>query len=304
MSVTDAARRRIRSEVEAITGRHDDPSLYGGPPGDPGLCGPDSVSWRVNGDLPSVLFAGTAAIVLEILHPSVVAGVEDHSAYKIDPLGRARSTLGYVLGTTFGHTDAAEDLIARVRRIHGHIQGVRPDGVPYRALDPELLAWVHTCIPWMVMTTYQRLRGPLSRADQDAYLREQAEIGRRSGDGVRVPTSVAELDDFVAAMRPRLAFTEQTRTFLDVVTRPVHVPGRRAPGAIATALNDHGFRVGMRLAPRWAGDLVGVRPAGAVGERVGLRHLRNQAALVRWAYGTPPHLALARERARPAAVPA
>ena len=129
---------------------------------------------------------GTAAIVLEILHPSVVAGVQDLSSYRDDPFRRARTTLGYVLGTTFGNTASATRLIDNVKRVHTRINGTRPDGVPYRALDPELLAWVHTCIPWMIMTAFERYRRPLTPAERDRYLAEQAIIGRMGG-AARVP---------------------------------------------------------------------------------------------------------------------
>ena len=149
--------RRIVADFEAAAGRHDDPQVYGGPSGDPGLLGPDSVSWEIHGDLASVAIAGLPAIVLEILHPSVIAGVQDLSNYQQDPLQRARATLGYVLTTTFGNTAAATAVIERVKRIHAQVNGIRPDGVDYRALDPELIAWVHTCIPRMVMTTFERL---------------------------------------------------------------------------------------------------------------------------------------------------
>ena len=84
-------RRRIVAEFEKAAGRHDDPKVYGGPPGDPGLVGPDSISWEINADLASVSQAGLPAIVLEILHPSVVAGVQDLSNYRQDPFQRARA---------------------------------------------------------------------------------------------------------------------------------------------------------------------------------------------------------------------
>ena len=74
---------------------------------------------------------------------------------------------------------AAEKLIAGVKRRHASVVGVRPDGVPYEALDPELIGWVHTCIPWAVMTAFERYNRPLSPAERDSYLREQAVIGRR-----------------------------------------------------------------------------------------------------------------------------
>ncbi len=156
-------RTRIRTDIEAVGGRHDEPEVYGGPAGDPGLAGgPGSISWEINGDLASVSAAGSAAILMEVLHPSVMAGVHDQSTYRTEPLRRARNTLGYVLRTTFGNTEAATAVIDRVRGIHGHVNGTRPDGVAYRALDPELIAWVHTCIPWAVMEAFDRYRRPLT----------------------------------------------------------------------------------------------------------------------------------------------
>ena len=74
------------------------------------------MSWEINADLASVSQAGLPAIVLEILHPSVVAGVQDLSNYRQDPFQRARATLGYVLTTTFGNTEAATAVIEHVKQ--------------------------------------------------------------------------------------------------------------------------------------------------------------------------------------------
>ena len=227
--------RAVVANLEMISGRHDDPAVYGGPPGDPGLCGPDSISWKINGDLSSVAHAGTSAIVMELLHPSVMAGVEEHSTYRTDPARRARTTLGYVLTTTFGNTEAATGLIDRVRRIHGFIKGTRPDGVPYVAADPELLTWVHICIPWMILRTYERYHAPLSAGEKDQYLTEQAVIGRMGG-GSDVPESVAELEEYVGSMRPHLAVTEQTLGFLEFMMTTEILP-RSTPAPLDRALH-------------------------------------------------------------------
>ena len=140
-------------------------------------------------------------------------GVSTQSSYREEPLRRARNTLGYVLRTTFGSTPAATRVIESVRKVHGRVEGVREDGVAYRALDPELIAWVHTCIPWMVMTAFERTTRPLSREEKDRYLREQAVIGRMGGADW-VPETVAELEDYVERMRPQLAVTPHTQDFI------------------------------------------------------------------------------------------
>src|SRR5437763_9052368 len=171
---------------------------------------------------------------MEFLHPSVMAGVQDLSHYRGDPYRRGRTTFGYVVTTTFANTTAATRLINAVKRMHAQVNGTRPDGVPYRALDPELIGWVHTCIPWAVMTAYHRFRRPLTEAERDRYLREQAVIGRMGGAG-DIPETYAGLEDYLQAMRGKLAVTAQTLEFFeflmtmpfgvavpDVLSRPVH----------------------------------------------------------------------------------
>src|SRR5215207_7800240 len=79
---------------------------YTDPPGDPGLFGPGSVTWRVHAD-PSMLVGGLSALMLQTVHPLAIAGVEEHSNYREDPLGRLSRTGSFVTGTTYGSTEAA-----------------------------------------------------------------------------------------------------------------------------------------------------------------------------------------------------
>jgi uncharacterized protein (DUF2236 family) len=287
--------RGIVDSIEKISGRHDDPAVYGGPAGDPGLCGPGSVSWKINGDLGAVGRAGTSAIVMELLHPSVMAGVQQLSSYREDPFRRARTTLGHVLTTTFGNTEAATGLINEVKRIHGYIEGNRPDGVPFRALDPQLLAWVHTMIPWMIMRSYERYTGPLTDAEKDRYLEEQAVIGRMAG-GEGVPESMAELDEFVAAMRPHLAVTEQLMEFFEFLLTSPFLP-KGTPAVIDRALHSYFVRAGMSLAPEWVRRLTGYQHSELRQWLMFEPYIRADARMTRWAFGEPAYLRLAKARA-------
>jgi uncharacterized protein (DUF2236 family) len=286
-------RRRIIADFEKGAGRHDDPAVYGGPPGDPGLIGPESMSWEINADLASVSQAGLPAIVLEILHPSVIAGVQDLSNYRDDPFQRARATLGYVLATTFGNTEAATAVIERVKHIHSFVNGTRPDGVAYRALDPELIAWVHTCIPWMILRVFEETKRPLSQHEKDRYLAEQAVIGRMGGADW-VPATAAELDDYVETMRPRLCVNAQTREFVDFLMTSPFFPN--LPERLDRQLHRFAIYAGMSRAPRWAQELIGYdRPPAATRALMGPM-LRLDAQRLRWAFGTPRYLQMARDR--------
>lgn len=292
-------REQIVQQVEDVTGRHDEIDVYGGAPGDPGLFGPDSISWEINGDLGSIAVAGLAAIVVEILHPSVMAGVEGQSTYRSQPLRRARNTLGYVVRTTFGNTEAATRVIEMVKKVHGRVEGDRPDGVPYRALDPELIAWVHTAIPWAIMEAYDKYNRRLSVEERDQYLREQAVVGRMGG-AEWVPESMAELDEYADRMRPLMAFNEQTRSFVDFLCGDLH--GEGSASAREQAERRLNLKASMTLMPEWARKLAGLDlPAWA---RVAYAEPYNHlvARTLRWAYGVPPFKAMALERVGAASV--
>jgi len=289
-----AMRRRTVADFEKGAGRHDDPEVYGGPPGDPGLIGPGSISWEINADLASVSQAGLPAIVLEILHPSVIAGVQDLSNYRQDPFQRARATLGYVLTTTFGNTEAATALVEHVKHVHSHVNGTRPDGVPYRALDPELIAWVHTCIPWMILRAFEHTKRQLTQAERDRYLAEQAVIGRLGG-AEWVPASSAELDDYVERMRPRLSVNAQTREFVDFLMTSPFFPN--LPGPLDRSLHRFAIYAGMTRAPQWARELIGYDRPPAVMRALIEPALQADARRLRWAFGTPRYVELASLRA-------
>ena len=91
---------RIRHWVLSAFPRGQSGIDYDHPPGDPGLFGPDSVTWRVHADFPGMLSGGLCALMLQTLHPLALAGVWDHSNFREDLVGRLRRTTNFVAGTT------------------------------------------------------------------------------------------------------------------------------------------------------------------------------------------------------------
>jgi uncharacterized protein (DUF2236 family) len=255
---------------------------------------PGTLSWQTNGPRPSAPAAGVAAIIMEVLHPSVMAGVFQQSTYETEPLKRAKNTLGYVLRTTFGNTEAATAVIEHVKHVHGFIEGTRPDGVPYRALDPELVAWVHTCIPWAIMEAFHRYRRPLTTAERDRYLAEQAPIGLMGG-AEWVPGSMAELEEYVERMRPLMGVNEQTRRFIDFLAGDSS--GDFALGPRKQLEARLGHAASMSLMPVWARHLTGTYQPALV-QRLYLEpSVRVQCRIIRWAVPELPCRALAVARA-------
>ena len=195
--------------------------------------------------------------------------------------------------TTFGNTEAATTVIERVKQIHGRINGVRPDGVAYRALDPELIAWVHTCIPWSIMEAFHRYRRPLSTAERDRYLREQAPIGRMGG-AEWVPETMAELDDYVEHMRPLMSVNEQTREFLNFLAGDVE-------GEFRASTRDQfdrrlGLAGSMTLMPKWARHLTGTYQPALIERAMLTPRAWLETRVIRWAIPEPECKRMAIER--------
>lgn len=286
-------RQAVVDPINELVGTLDEVELYGGPPGDLGLVGgPESMSWEIHSDMASIAAAGLGAIVMEILHPAVMAGVHDGSTYQTQPLRRARNTLGYVVVTTFGNTEVATNMIDRVHKIHSRVNGTMPDGRPYEALDPNLIGWVHTAIPWAIMQMFDRVCRPLTVDEKNRYLAEQAIIGRMGGAG-DIPETIDELHDYVEAMRPQLAVNEQTRGFIDFVLGDVDGYDASQRELLERRIS---LQQSMSLMPAWARRMAGLHHSDTAQRLFFEPTMRAQSNLIRWAYGTPAYRRIADDR--------
>jgi uncharacterized protein (DUF2236 family) len=177
-------------------------------PADDGFFGPGSVAWRVSADIASPV-AGLRALLLQALHPLAMAGVDQHSDWREDPVGRLAATSGYLATITFGERAAAERSAAHVRRIHERVTGLDTvTGRQYAASDPVLLLWVHATFVDSGLAACQLLGTPLSPADADRYVAEMVVAGELVGIPLRmVPSTAAELTAYITSMLPELACT-------------------------------------------------------------------------------------------------
>jgi len=272
----EAIRRRIETQVMSLTGLSLGQLDLENPKGDPGLFGPDSISWRVHGDFPSMLVGGISALLLQLLHPLALAGVWDHSNFRQDLLGRLRRTSQFISGTTFGATGDANWLIEKVRTIHLQVVGTSADGRPYAASDPELLTWVHVAEVSSFLAAHLRYRNPnLSIAEQDAYYAEIALIAEHLGAG-DVPRSCRQVADYLQAMRPQLQCDERSHEVVQVL---LDAP---APSRLARPVGSLMLRAGIDLLPEWASTMLQLqqRPLQRRLIRLGIN---TTAPVLRWA---------------------
>jgi uncharacterized protein (DUF2236 family) len=242
--------------------------------GDAGLFGPSSAAWQVHADFTAMMAGGISALLLQMLHPGALAGVWDHSDFRRDMQGRLRRTAQFIAGTTYGSTEQAEQLIARVRRVHRHVRGTLADGTPYSADDPDLLTWVHVAEVSSFLAAHLRYRDPhFAAGDQDRYFAETALIARRLG-AEGVPESRDAVREYLHAMRPRLRVDHRTRDVAATLLRqPAPNPGMAPFAAVM-------FQAGIDLLPPWAARMHGLRTAPAPFLRVGVAGMGH---VLRWA---------------------
>ncbi|MDH4652012.1 oxygenase MpaB family protein [Pseudomonas sp. JS3066] len=269
-------RRRIESQIIGLTGLALGQLDFENPKGDPGLFGPDSVTWKVHGDFTSMMIGGISALLLQMLHPLALSGVWDHSNFRADMLGRLRRTGQFISGTTYGTRKDADWLIDKVRTIHMQVVGTAPDGRSYAASDPALLTWVHVAEVSCFLKAHLRYLNPqLSGEEQDRYYAEIALVAERLG-AQDVPKSRQQVADYLEAMRPQLACDDRSREVVRVLL------GAPSPSAVAKPFGVLMMQAGIDLMPDWASAMLGLyqRPWQ---RRVVRDLVWRVAPLLRWA---------------------
>ncbi|MDR3535249.1 MAG: oxygenase MpaB family protein [Acetobacteraceae bacterium] len=242
-----------------------------------GLFGPASIAWRVHGDVAAMMVGGIAGLLLQMLHPAVLAGVWDHSNFRADMHGRLRRTARFIALTTYGGPDEATAAIARVRTIHDRVRGTLPNGTPYAANDPALLAWVHVTEATSFLDAWIRYADPaMSPASQDRYFTEMARIAAALGADP-VPRTRREARALIEAMRPHLVCDARTREVARLVLT------QHAPNPMAEPLQALTLQAAVDLLPPWARRMHGLSapPLSRPFVRAGTLGL---ARTLRWAF--------------------
>jgi uncharacterized protein (DUF2236 family) len=164
------------------------------------LLPPGSVARRVDREL-FLLLGGTAALLMQVAHPLVAAGVERHSDFARDPIGRLRRTLDTTLAVVFAEPAEAHAALRRIDRRHGPVRGTAADGRGYDARDPDLLLWVQTTLVLTSLRLYEAVTGPLPPGDRDAYWAETKPVAELLGiPRDRLPATLADLEGYERAM--------------------------------------------------------------------------------------------------------
>jgi uncharacterized protein (DUF2236 family) len=154
--------------------------LYPDPAGrTPAAVRPGSITWRRASD-PRIFLTSGYALLLQVAHPTVGAGVRDHSTFEQDPWGRLLRTVDYINLSVYSGPDA-DTVGQKLRSYHRAIKGSHPDGSRYHALEPEAFAWVHATLADALVKGHEHFGHPLLPHQQETLYAEWLAIGRTLG---------------------------------------------------------------------------------------------------------------------------
>lgn len=190
-------------------------------------AGAGSITWKVNREVIAVAGWGRA-VLLQLAHPAVAAGVHDHSAFRGSlraGIRRLQSTVGAMLSITFGETEQMIAAAAGINTVHDRVRGPIPDGAgaKYSAHDPGLQRWVHATLVDSIALAYERFVDPLTVHERDRYCAEAAIMEPLLGMPAGwLPRDAAQLDAYMREMLAggNLVVTDSSRALARAVLYP------------------------------------------------------------------------------------
>jgi uncharacterized protein (DUF2236 family) len=167
---------------------------------------PDAMIWQVDREM-VLLLAGGRALLMQLAHPKVTAGVAEHSHFKADPLGRLYRTMSAMWSIGFDEASEARASLEQVKSVHRRIHGIAspaeslPFGTPYDALDVELLLWVHATLIDSAMVAYNIFVKPLAPDEKSRYYDDSKKLAYLFEIPERIlPSSLVDFDSYMDQM--------------------------------------------------------------------------------------------------------
>lgn len=184
------------------------------------MPGPGSLHWRWAGEVRGYLLLVRAGL-LQLMHPGLGAGVEQHSEFFTEPWERVLRSVPEIQGVTFDWPDGAATA-RRIRAYHDHIKGVDGQGRRYHALDPEVFFWAHATIFDALFQMIDRFDHPMSAAEKEQLYAESREVFRAYGVSDRIvpPDWAAFRAYFDRMCRTELVLTPAARGLVEFAKEP------------------------------------------------------------------------------------
>ena len=226
-----------------------------------GLYGPTSEAWLLNREAMLLLGAGPRSLLMQIAHPLIAEGVDQHSDFREDPWRRLAGTIKSYLRIVYGTRSQARGEIARLNSLHRSIKGgvqdpaaIKASGSSrYSASDPELSLWVHATLVDSTLVAYDAWIEPLTRVRREAYYAETRPIGRAFGIGDDLlPADLTAFEDYTARMvasNGPVQVTPTARELAGCILHPSLGPILPPLGVLPPTLYDWTFLPAIGLLP-------------------------------------------------------
>jgi len=225
----------------------------------PGIYPDDSIIRRVNREN-VLMLGGGRALLMQLAHPKVAAGVDEHSDFRVRPMYRLRRTIRLTMAIVFGDRETALAAARTVNQVHDHVRGG-----DYSALDPDLLLWVHATLVDTALVTYETFVRPLSHEEREDFYQQMKLLGEM----LRVPR-----DRFPESFKD---FTRYVETML---TDGVLRAGRQGIELSKLVLRPHLLRLPGKVFIPWEVITTGLLPP-QLRAQYGLAWGRRQERLYR-----------------------
>jgi uncharacterized protein (DUF2236 family) len=224
-----------------------------------GLYLPSDAPWVVHGNV-ATLIGGIRALLMQALHPGSLTGVEQHSRYEHDPLGRLAGTTRWLTVMTFGSQEAIDLEAGRVNRMHDHVKGEYTTGLgetkPYKAADPDLLLWVHIAFTESFLTTHELYGEEEIPGGPDEYIAQWSKAVIPLGL-TKAPMSKAEMQAEIQRFKNDglLATSETTKRVVEFIRKPplsktaMLAYSRMFDGAVASIPTEFQEMLGLKGKP-------------------------------------------------------
>jgi uncharacterized protein (DUF2236 family) len=173
---------------------------------DDGFFKPGSELWLVHREM-VLLLAGGRALLMQLAHPKVAAGVAAHSRFQQSPFARLQRTMSAMWSIVFDKRAQARSALEKLDNVHAKVRGAVPSGEPsfagrpYDAIDQELLLWVHATLIDSAMIAYDLFVGPMTVPLRNAYYDDSKKLAALFGiEKERIPISLAEFHTYMNRM--------------------------------------------------------------------------------------------------------
>jgi uncharacterized protein (DUF2236 family) len=197
----------------------------------PGLFEEDSITRRVNREN-ILLLGGGRALLMQLAHPKVAAGVDEHSDFRAHPIRRLRRTIRMTMAIVFGDRETALAAARGVNQVHSKVQGAA-----YRALNPDLLLWVYATLADTALVTYETFVQPVTIGEREDFHREFMLLGELLGiPHDHFPKTPRDFDAYLEVMvsSGEVRVDERARELAAQIMRP---RVRALPGPVMLPLN-------------------------------------------------------------------